>query len=199
MKSIKALARKILCGLLAAGVVGVSGSALAANYSNNEVGPNLSVTKVFSNAKGATLTVDNLKMEQSDSEIWNRGNLTIKKLDMTGIAIKNFGTMTINDNIGTQETKNKIVITSYGTTEDPATVTINGNVFASNINIQGNDNQFTIKGDTVVSYLQVYDTKANFKVEKNLTIDNLRPWSDVRGNITVGETLTLQQSVSFGI
>lgn len=31
MKSNKALARKILCGLLAAGVVGVSGSALAAN------------------------------------------------------------------------------------------------------------------------------------------------------------------------
>ena len=31
MKSSKALARKILCGLLAAGVVGVSGSALAAS------------------------------------------------------------------------------------------------------------------------------------------------------------------------
>lgn len=31
MKSNKALARKILCGLLAAGVVGVSGSALAEN------------------------------------------------------------------------------------------------------------------------------------------------------------------------
>ena len=31
MKSSKALARKILCGLLAAGVVGVSGSALAAD------------------------------------------------------------------------------------------------------------------------------------------------------------------------
>ena len=31
MKSNKALARKILCGLLAAGVVGVSGSALAAD------------------------------------------------------------------------------------------------------------------------------------------------------------------------
>ena len=130
MKSSKALARKILCGLLAAGVVGVSGSALAANYSN----------KVFSNAKGATLTVDNLIMEQSDSEIWNRGNLTINNLVMTGNAIKNFGTMTINDNIGTQETKNKIVITSsnvdHGTTVDRATVTINGDVFASNINIQ---------------------------------------------------------------
>ena len=207
MKSNKALARKILCGLLAAGVVGVSGSALAANYSNNEVGPktepNLSVTKVFSNAKGATLTVDNLKMEQSDSEIWNRGNLTINKLDMTGNAIKNFGTMTINDNIGTKETKNNIVITSsnndHGTSVAPATLTINGNVFASNINIQGNDNKFTISGDTVVSYLQVYDTTANFKVEKNLTIDNSKSWSDVRGNITVGETLTLQQSVSFGI
>ena len=207
MKSNKALARKILCGLLAAGVLGVSGSALAANYSNNEVGPktesNLSVTKVFSNAKGATLTVDNLKMEQSDSEIWNRGNLTINKLDMTGKAIKNFGTMTINDNIGTKETKNNIFITSsnndHGTIVAPATVTINGNVFAHNINIQGNANQFTIKGDTVVSYLQVYDTTANFKVEKNLTIDNLNHWSDVRGNITVGDTLTLQQSVSFGI
>ena len=207
MKSNKALARKILCGLLAAGVVGVSGSALAANYSNNEVGPktepNLSVTKVFSNAKGATLTVDNLKMEQSDSEIWNRGNLTINKLDMTGNAIKNFGTMTINDNIGTKETKNNIIITSsnndHGTSVAPATLTINGNVFASNINIQGNDNKFTISGDTVVSYLQVYDTTANFKVEKNLTIDNLKSWSDVRGNITVGETLTLQQSVNFGI
>lgn len=207
MKSNKALARKILCGLLAAGVVGVSGSALAANYGNNEVGPktepNLSVTKVFSNAKGATLTVDNLKMEQSDSEIWNRGNLTINKLDMTGNAIKNFGTMTINDNIGTKETKNNIIITSsnndHGTSVAPATLTINGNVFASNINIQGNDNKFTISGDTVVSYLQVYDTTANFKVEKNLTIDNLKSWSDVRGNITVGETLTLQQIVNFGI
>ena len=205
------MARKILCALLAAGVVGVSGSALAADYYNNDGGSkneaNLSVTKIFSNAKGATLTVGNLKMEQSDSEIWNRGNLTINKLDMTGNAIHNFGTMTINDNIGTQETKNNIVIASsnddHGTIVDKARVTINGNVFADNINIQGNiqgnDNQFTIKGDTVVSYLQVYDTKANFTVEKNLTIDNLKNWSYVRGNITVGETLTLQQSVNFGI
>ena len=35
MKSSRALARKILCGLLAAGVVGVSGSALAATYGVN--------------------------------------------------------------------------------------------------------------------------------------------------------------------
>ena len=36
MKSSKALARKILCGLLAAGVVGVSGSALAADVTASQ-------------------------------------------------------------------------------------------------------------------------------------------------------------------
>ena len=56
MKSSKALARKILCGLLAAGVVGVSGSALAAyadkNYSSSkDVNTDIVAEKVATSAQ----------------------------------------------------------------------------------------------------------------------------------------------------
>ena len=53
MKSNKALARKILCGLLAAGVVGVSGSALAAESKPNEAiaGEDKNVNATYSDGK----------------------------------------------------------------------------------------------------------------------------------------------------
>lgn len=52
MKSSKALARKILCGLLAAGVVGVSGSALAATYGINAgVEDNINANLTYTNGK----------------------------------------------------------------------------------------------------------------------------------------------------
>lgn len=52
MKSSKALARKILCGLLAAGVVGVSGSALAATYGINAgVEDNINAHLTYTNGK----------------------------------------------------------------------------------------------------------------------------------------------------
>ena len=52
MKSNKALARKILCGLLAAGVVGVSGSALAATYGvNADVGDNINANLTYTDGK----------------------------------------------------------------------------------------------------------------------------------------------------
>ena len=52
MKSSKALARKILCGLLAAGVVGVSGSALAATYGINAgVEDNINANLTYRNGK----------------------------------------------------------------------------------------------------------------------------------------------------
>ena len=53
MKSNKALARKILCGLLAAGVLGVSGSALAAESKPNEAiaGEDKNVNATYSDGK----------------------------------------------------------------------------------------------------------------------------------------------------
>ena len=52
MKSSKALARKILCGLLAAGVVGVSGSALAATYGVNAgVEDNINANLTYTDGK----------------------------------------------------------------------------------------------------------------------------------------------------
>lgn len=52
MKSNKALARKILCGLLAAGVVGVSGSALAATYGVNAgVEDNINANLTYTDGK----------------------------------------------------------------------------------------------------------------------------------------------------
>ena len=53
MRSNKALARKILCGLLAAGVVGVSGSALAAESKPNEAiaGEDKNVNATYSDGK----------------------------------------------------------------------------------------------------------------------------------------------------
>ena len=74
MKSNKALARKILCGLLAAGVVGVSGSALAAEYgtiyengSKREINDNnakasmiiADTDSVISFTGGGTVTIEN--------------------------------------------------------------------------------------------------------------------------------------------
>lgn len=52
MKSSRALARKILCGLLAAGVVGVSGSVLAATYGvNADVGDNINANLTYTDGK----------------------------------------------------------------------------------------------------------------------------------------------------
>ena len=52
MKSSRALARKILCGLLAAGVVGVSGSALAATYGVNAgVEDNINANLTYTDGK----------------------------------------------------------------------------------------------------------------------------------------------------
>lgn len=52
MKSSKALARKILCGLLAVGVVGVSGSALAATYGVNAgVEDNINANLTYTDGK----------------------------------------------------------------------------------------------------------------------------------------------------
>lgn len=52
MKSNKALARKILCGLLAAGVVGVSGSALAETYGVNAgVEDNINANLTYTDGK----------------------------------------------------------------------------------------------------------------------------------------------------
>lgn len=52
MKSSKALARKILCGLLAAGVVGVSGSVLAATYGVNAgVEDNINANLTYTDGK----------------------------------------------------------------------------------------------------------------------------------------------------
>ena len=64
MKSNKALARKILCGLLAAGVVGVSGSALAANVLS--AGPHVFYTGNKCNYKISNTVKNDIKVKQND-------------------------------------------------------------------------------------------------------------------------------------
>ncbi len=61
MRSNKALARKILCGLLAAGVVGVSGSALAESYldaTSKDQSIHNNINDVFEGTAGSILGID---------------------------------------------------------------------------------------------------------------------------------------------
>ena len=84
MRSNKALARKILCGLLAAGVVGVSGSALAATkiYDNTGYDGNIDwsgARDVGIYADGANIIDFNGESIKIDTtpDAWGSGNVGV--------------------------------------------------------------------------------------------------------------------------
>lgn len=92
MKSNKALARKILCGLLAAGVVGVSGSALAAESKPNEavVGEDKNVNTTYSDGKISGVYYGLKATGDASSSKEGKISLTTSKVEInaTGIGIQ---------------------------------------------------------------------------------------------------------------
>ena len=88
MKSSRALARKILCGLLAAGVVGVSGSALAGNPLGN--GPHVFYTGNRYNYNATQTVKKDIKAEQKDdvSVQYAGVQIILKKLKGPSVNVK---------------------------------------------------------------------------------------------------------------
>lgn len=107
MKSNKALARKILCGLLAAGVVGVSGSALAATYGVNagvedNINANLTYTdgKIDSFDYGLNAQGDYKQSKESKISLTTDSvNITANKVGIQGQkwAVLTIGTSNTSD------------------------------------------------------------------------------------------------------
>ena len=108
MKSNKCLARKILCGLLAAGVVGVSGSALAAESKPNEavVGEDKNVNTTYSDGKISGVSYGLKATGDASSSKEGKISLTTSKVEInaTGIGIQgtNWGSVIVG-NTDTQD------------------------------------------------------------------------------------------------
>ena len=108
MKSDKCLARKILCGLLAAGVVGVSGSALAAESKPNEavVGEDKNVNTTYSDGKISGVSYGLKATGDASSSKEGKISLTTSKVEInaTGIGIQgtNWGSVIVG-NTDTQD------------------------------------------------------------------------------------------------
>ena len=101
MKSSKALARKILCGLLAAGVVGVSGSALAAESKPNEAvaGEDKNVNTTYSDGKISGVYCGLKATGDASTSKEGKISLTTSKVEIntTGIGIQgtNWGSVIV--------------------------------------------------------------------------------------------------------
>lgn len=107
MKSSRALARKILCALLAAGVVGVSGSTLAATYGvNADVGDNINANLTYTDGKidgldyGLNAKGDYKQSKESKISLTTDSvNITANKAGIQGQkwAVLTIGTSNISD------------------------------------------------------------------------------------------------------
>ena len=108
MKSSRALARKILCGLLAAGVVGVSGSALAAESKPNEAvaGEDKNVNTTYSDGKISGVYCGLKATGDASTSKEGKISLTTSKVEInaTGIGIQgiNWGSVIVG-NTDTQD------------------------------------------------------------------------------------------------
>ena len=108
MKSSRALARKILCGILAAGVVGVSGSALAAESKPNEAvaGEDKNVNTTYSDGKISGVYCGLKATGDASTSKEGKISLTTSKVEInaTGIGIQgtNWG-LVIVGNTDTQD------------------------------------------------------------------------------------------------
>ena len=128
------------------------------------------------------------------NEFWNSSQLKVNDFNMTSGTIHNSGQLEV-DKIGSESGAVKVNNSKNSETGAVGNLTVAGDVYSSNLS---NDGQFHIKGNLVVDYLQEYDTSAHLQVDKNLTIGGGNSFSDIRGDLTVGETFTVQESVSFG-
>ena len=107
MKSNKCLARKILCGLLAAGVVGVSGSALAATYGvNADVGDNINANLTYTDGKISGVNYGLKATGDASSSKEGKISLTTSKVEINatviGIQGTNWGSVIVG-NTDTQD------------------------------------------------------------------------------------------------
>ena len=107
MKSNKALARKILCGLLAAGVVGVSGSALAwsASYNNQSCNDSIDVSGKFdvgiyvAGGKTIDFNGESIKFDTTP-DAWGSGNVGVwAACNPNGQSTINLGSEKLTKNI----------------------------------------------------------------------------------------------------
>ena len=128
------------------------------------------------------------------NEFWNSSQLKVNDFNMTSGTIHNSGQLEV-DKIGSESGAVKVNNSKNSETGAVGNLTVAGDVYSSNLS---NDGQFHIKGNLVVDYLQEYDTSAHLQVDKNLTIGGGNSFSDIRGDLTVGETFIVQESVSFG-
>ena len=153
MKSSKALARKILCGLLAAGVVGVSGSALAENVNvaagetkSDEAAISIGSSEKFVNA--GTVNASE-RITVNNGFFQNTGTVNTRVLDIKGHASDQSA---IAGNINATE---KFVYRG-----------IAGNLAARKLEAQVNTPLLHILGTTVQTGFKISDEKVLAKVDK---------------------------------
>ena len=151
MKSSKALARKILCGLLAAGVVGVSGSALAASafFVNNGCNDNIDKSGkrdvgIYADGGNAIdFNGESIKIDTTPDE-WVSGNVGVWAVkDPNGQSTINLGNAQLTKNIDIHvldnSGKSDIAIGLWAYGSDNTISTDNGgliNVNGKNLNVK---------------------------------------------------------------
>ena len=151
MKSDKALARKILCGLLAAGVVGVSGSALAATafFINNGSNANIDQSGkcdvgIYADGGNAIdFNGESIKIDTTPDE-WGSGNVGVWAVkDPNGQSTINLGNAQLTKNIDIHvldnSGKSDIAIGLWAYGSDNTISTDNGgliNVNGKNLNVK---------------------------------------------------------------
>ena len=151
MRSNKALARKILCGLLAAGVVGVSGSALAATafFINNGSNANIDQSGkcdvgIYADGGNAIdFNGESIKIDTTPDE-WGSGNVGVWAVkDPNGQSTINLGNAQLTKNIDIHvldnSGKSDIAIGLWAYGSDNTISTDNGgliNVNGKNLNVK---------------------------------------------------------------
>ena len=183
MRSNKALARKILCGLLAAGVLGVSGSALAAESKPNEAiaGEDKNVNATYSDGKIDGVYYGLKATGNSSTSKEAKISLTTANVEInaTGVGIQgtNWGSVVVGDT----DTQN---VSVYGSSQGVkltrgSSAEITGNKVKISNGKKGKalveiDNaysnvkrpaQLTVKGEQIEleSVGRVLDAKSNYK------------------------------------
>lgn len=183
MNSIEGVAGKALSDFTNHGTTVIKNGIVSADNFNNN-----------GNLKQDTAGDNTMQQINVTNEFWNSSQLKVNDFNMTSGTIHNSGQLEV-DKIGSEAGAVKVNNSKNSETGAVGNLTVAGDVYSSNLS---NEGQFHIKGNLVVDYLQEYDTSAHLQVDKNLTIGGGNSFSDIRGDLTVGETFTVQESVSFG-
>lgn len=183
MNSIEGVASKALSDFTNQGTTVIKNGIVSADNFNNN-----------GNLKQDTAGDNTMQQINVTNEFWNSSQLKVNDFNMTSGTIHNSGQLEV-DKIGSEAGAVKVNNSKNSETGAVGNLTVAGDVYSSNLS---NEGQFHIKGNLVVDYLQEYDTSAHLQVDKNLTIGGGNSFSDIRGDLTVGETFTVQESVSFG-